>query len=282
MKRLTLAVIASLMAANAFAADLNLFNSRPTASGGGLTISQINSGLAATMTDTAILNVSGTSVVGTSEFTVYRKGPGIWVGDGTNLQTFYGFQSGQNVTSAVRATSVGVQSLRALTSGSQNTAVGGQAALAVTSGNMNTCVGYRCLYQVSTGTDNTSIGNLAGGNLTGAAVNNIAIGSVAQVPVAAGTGQLSIGNVIYGTGMGTSAVTGTIGINVQTPSTTFHVGGTASGSFLGTCATTQVCGTTQAGSLCYRATNATYYQCDGAGSFSPLQYGTKVSNTGLN
>ncbi len=64
-----------------------------------------------------------------------------------------------------------------------------------------------------------------------------------------------------------------------TPNATLDISGTLK---IGPCSTAQACGTNDAGNLCRVVRTNTLYQCNGAGSFAPMLYGTPISNTGLN
>jgi hypothetical protein len=71
---------------------------------------------------------------------------------------------------------------------------------------------------------NTIIGYQAGSGLT-TGDNNIIIGNATQVADNAGNNQMSIGNLIYGTGMTGVTSAGNIGIGVSNPTEKLHVGG---------------------------------------------------------
>lgn len=119
-----------------------------------------------------------------------------------------------------RNTAVGVGAMSENLTGDYNTAVGGSALSLKTSGISNTAVGYESLQQNFTGNFNTAIGYQAGITTTGS--SNISIGALASVPVNSGSDQLSIGNVIYGTTMSTTAL-GKIGIGEVAPSAKLQI-----------------------------------------------------------
>lgn len=104
--------------------------------------------------------------------------------------------------------------------GSNNTAVGYEAIRNSTVGQDNTAIGRAALRNNSTGNSNVAIGYQSGLNNSGS--NNITIGTNAEVPVLANSDQLSIGNVIYGTTM-TSTAAGKIGIGESNPLSKLHV-----------------------------------------------------------
>lgn len=119
-------------------------------------------------------------------------------------------------------TAVGVGSSFAITDGDSNTSMGHFSLKTNSTGSFNTAIGKQSL-EIATGDQNTAIGWSSLGNLTTGG-GNIAIGKLANVPTATANNQLSIGNVIYGTNMGTTA-TGTIGIGVPVPTERLEVDG---------------------------------------------------------
>jgi hypothetical protein len=80
-------------------------------------------------------------------------------------------------------------------------------------------VGFESL-KVTSADNNTAIGYKSGINNTGA--NNIMIGANALAPIATASNQMSIGNVIYGTTMTTTAL-GKIGIGETAPAAKLQV-----------------------------------------------------------
>lgn len=200
-------------------------------------------------------------------FTAAGIDPGI---AGTN--TFLGKNSGNfsmtgsGLSGAIYNTGIGNTALTALTSGYNNVSVGYMSAKAVTTGINNTVVGSQALYSATTGSDNVAIGsfallnatgngnvgvgsgslssatgsnNISVGNNTGGPTSgqfNIVLGAYARVPVNTGTGQLNIGNVLYGSGLyatasnsSTPTTSGKIGIGLTTPTAVLHLkAGTAS------------------------------------------------------
>jgi len=135
-------------------------------------------------------------------------------------------------------------------SGLNNTAVGASALQSlvgsVLSSNGNTALGYQAGMSITTGSANTVIGVGAGSNLT-TGTSNIIIGQV-SAPSATASGQLNIGNAIFGTGAdatgGAADADARIGIGTTTPAARFAVSGD---SFLGGALTTT--GTTTLSSL---------------------------------
>jgi hypothetical protein len=145
---------------------------------------------------------------------------------------------------------VGMDSLRELINGNNyNIGVGFESGR-----------GFRGLYNIFIGKDtgyitpatigdyNLFIGLDVGDNATTGASGNILIGKELDLPIASGTNQLSIGNLIFGTGLdgtGTTVSSGNIGIGTTTPTAILHLkAGTAtantaplkftSGTLLGT------------------------------------------------
>jgi hypothetical protein len=112
----------------------------------------------------------------------------------------------------------GSSALLANTIGIHNAAFGTSALIANINGNQNTAVGSYALSGVTSGSNNIGLGWGAGDNLTTGS-DNIIIGYQIKAPVATGSAQLNIGNLLYGTslGTGTTRSTGNIGINTTTP-----------------------------------------------------------------
>lgn len=133
-------------------------------------------------------------------------------------------------------TAVGRHALYGLQSGDVgNTAIGVYAGRNF-GGNRNIFVGYNAGYiasAIDVGDYNIFIGHYVGDNAAAGADNNILIGKELDLQVAAGDDQLSIGNLIFGTGVqgtGTTVSTGLIGIGIAAPSARFHVKGTGATS----------------------------------------------------
>jgi len=186
---------------------------------------------------------------------------------GTN--TAIGYFSLNSLITGVDDTSVGYQSMKNVTSSFDNVAVGDQTLLSLTSGSArDTALGFQAGQAISSGSDNTSIGNGAGSasgsntlsfmtavgssaltNDTGSgntalgykAANsltsgtfNIAIGANVTPVSNTASGQLTIGNVLFGTGLYSGSTVassttsgGAIGVGSTTPFATFAIGGTS-------------------------------------------------------
>jgi hypothetical protein len=138
-----------------------------------------------------------------------------------DFNTAVGVASSFANTSGTSNTSMGHFSLKSNIIGSGNVSVGNNS-LENSVGFYNTALGYRSL-SYTTGDQNVALGWRALENLTTGG-GNIGIGKIVDVPSPTSNNQLSIGNVIYGTNMGTTA-TGTIGIGVPVPTERLEVDG---------------------------------------------------------
>jgi lysophospholipase L1-like esterase len=165
---------------------------------------------------------------------------------------FLGSNSGYSNTTGTGNNFLGSNAGYANTTGSNNNFFGGNGpGYFNTTGSNNNFFGYQSGYGVSVssnvsgdifmgyksgfsiltgGNNNTFLGFQSGySDTTGA--NNIILGSYVDVPSATTSGQLNIGNVLYGTGLYTTAsnsstptTTGKIGIGNSAPSYILHVG----------------------------------------------------------
>ncbi|HEY1037191.1 MAG TPA: hypothetical protein VGE62_01255 [Candidatus Paceibacterota bacterium] len=175
-----------------------------------------------------VLNASSSSAS-----TQVGLGAGASFNSGSYYNTAIGYYAMTNTTSS-RNTAVGSGALRFNVSGisnvafgndaagsslaSYNVAIGDSALYSATSSGSNTAVGHSALlYAIGSG--NTALGYLAGQNITSGS-NNIIIGNNIYAQSATASNQLSIGNIIFGTGVdgsGTSVSSGNIGIGTTTP-----------------------------------------------------------------
>lgn len=90
----------------------------------------------------------------------------------------------------------------------------------------NTALGHKALAN-ATGQKNTALGDSAGINLSSGS-QNLLLGYQAQVPNPSGSQQMSIANLIYATGLGTSTSSiglGNVGIGLNNPSFKLQVKG---------------------------------------------------------
>lgn len=140
---------------------------------------------------------------------------------------------------------VGASAFIANTTGQYNSAIGVFGLGSNTTGSQNMAVGYSSLFGNLTGSRNVGIGYLSGFGVTGsgnvligassvaASFNqvttgsrNISIGDNVAVASATASDQLSIGNMIYGTGLigtGATVSTGKIGIGTTAPDRALEV-----------------------------------------------------------
>lgn len=151
---------------------------------------------------------------------------------GSGSNTAVGVRAMKDAQTAENGTAVGWQAMWSCTSGANNTAVGVGALLQETTGSKNTVVGANALCQTGGRTyaleQNVAFGYSAG-SAQQSGTANVIIGYSSQVPDKNGSYQLSIGNLIYGTGLtgtGDYVSSGNIGIGVTNPSTKLQVAGT--------------------------------------------------------
>lgn len=178
----------------------------------------------------------------------------------TSTANLHGTAFGYQALSKMNASSfnnnaIGYQALLNLTSGSDNNAMGQGAGSAITTGLQNTSIGSNSGPASGASSNNVYIGYLAAGNASGnnntvigenaygqggsSGSDNIVIGSATSSAPGAGTGnqniligdnitlpsrslngQLDIGNLLFGTGLGqtgTNLVIGNIGIGTTSP-----------------------------------------------------------------
>ncbi len=171
---------------------------------------------------------------------------------------FIGGQAGQNNTTGAFNTAIGngvlmlnqtasnnvalgAGTMGALTTGSLNTGLGQGALGALTTGSGNTAVGGVAMQMHSSGSYNTVIGDTAFFNAGGTSGSyNIVIGAWVNPVSLTGSGQLNIGNVIFGTGMyqtasnsSTPVLNGAIAVGTTATSSLFTLGGSRSASAWG-------------------------------------------------
>ena len=134
-----------------------------------------------------------------------------------NLDVFVGFQSGNSTTTGSQNVGIGEDALISETSGFDNTAVGAGALGGLTESGYNVALGNSAGAS-ATGAQNTLLGTAAGSGLTSGS-GNIVLGAFVDLPSNAGSGQLNIGNLIFGAGlyndtvMSSAPVSGTVQIN---------------------------------------------------------------------
>lgn len=223
----------------------------------------------------------------------------------TTLDDYFFGPSGSSGYTGTDNTGFGAGALSSLTTGSRDTAIGRQAIDGNTSGSDTTAVGffagnigvgeydddtfigsytnenagsvfasttelgYKAGYN-NAGNGNTFLGYQSAYDLTSGA-ENIAIGQDVDEPSNTASGQLNIGNLIYGTGIytgGTPSASpsgGNIGIGTTTPGSIFSIGNTSGINFsLGT-STFSTTGGINITSGCY-AVNGTCIGSGGGGT----------------
>lgn len=144
---------------------------------------------------------------------------------------FFGQSAGNTTVTGTLNVGLGGEVLDALTSGTANTGVGDDALTAVTDGFRNTGLGTDAGNGITSGDDNTVIGSSAGENITTGS-NNLIIGANIDAQSATTDDQLSIQNIIFGTGnngTNTTISTGKIGIGIVSPAEKLDVDGTVQG-----------------------------------------------------
>ncbi|MBM3272028.1 hypothetical protein FJY94_01955, partial [Candidatus Kaiserbacteria bacterium] len=107
-----------------------------------------------------------------------------------------------------------------------------------TSSDYNTLLGYQAGYGITTGSNNIWIGTATSStgiaNLTTGS-QNILIGNNISLPSATASGQLNIGNIVFGTGItgtGSTLSTGNVGIGTTTPWGKLSITGSGTGTGL--------------------------------------------------
>jgi hypothetical protein len=122
----------------------------------------------------------------------------------------------------------GISALQLNTTGNQNQAIGNNALRGNVSGTLNVAIGDSAL-RSSNGTGNIGLGFQAGSGISTGSYN-LAIGYDIDVANPAGSQQLSIGNVLFGTGLYNGGATssapvtnGNIGLGTTTPFSQFAI-----------------------------------------------------------
>jgi hypothetical protein len=138
---------------------------------------------------------------------------------------------GWGITTAANNVAVDAYALPYITTGNNNTALGYKAGYSNTTGFNNVFVGYESGQGVTTGVYNTLLGvnTVTGQNCVTTGLQNIEIGFEVCVPSPTTSGQLAIGNFIYGTGLtgtGSTVSPGKIGIGTSTPYSRLTLWGT--------------------------------------------------------
>jgi hypothetical protein len=150
-----------------------------------------------------------------------------------NSSQFRGTTAEQNVTFGTNSlytnvtggqnVAIGYGALRYLTGATSTVAIGFEAGNDLNQGSNyqnNIFLGYRAGYTAGTGANNNILIGYQAGNALTTGANNIVLGYDIDAPSNTLSNQLTIGNLIYGTGIngdGTNVSTGNIGIGTSTP-----------------------------------------------------------------
>jgi hypothetical protein len=167
-------------------------------------------------------------------------GSAIYSNTAVGYQALY---SSAMTTAAVNNTAVGYTALRNVTSGNRNTAAGMQALGANTTGGNNTGFGYDTLYFNQTGSNNTAIGDYAGlGTSSGSYANSVFVGFEAGQDIFTGSNNTVLGYEVASTTLNTGSNNILIGTNsaVDTPAqgtnNYLNIGNLIYGTSIGTAA----------------------------------------------
>ncbi|TSC87231.1 MAG: cell wall surface anchored protein [Parcubacteria group bacterium Gr01-1014_8] len=139
----------------------------------------------------------------------------------TPANVVVGHQVARQATTAYGITGIGYGALDSLTTGHDIVALGSQAGHMVTTGTNSIFLGDLSGFKDSAGANTAITGD-----------NNIIIGNnQLMIPNAAGSNQLNIGNLIFGTSLSTGATvsTGNVGIGTTSPRSILHAVAGASG-----------------------------------------------------
>lgn len=187
----------------------------------GTTVAAITGGTSA-LGDGAMIAIGFESIYGARMTTATRL---IGVGEATLA----------NVTTATDDVCIGYLACQNMTTDTQSNLIGSQAGLGLSGGGFsNNALGYFCLKGATTAKSNVVIGDCQfTANAITTAVSTIVIGSNAQVPSATASGQLVIGNGIYGTGFTANQTTvspARVGFGIKAPIAAVTVGDDGGGA----------------------------------------------------
>jgi len=226
---------------------------------------------------------------------------------GSGVDTNSVFVTGGNATSTGNAnTAIGVRAGAANTGGDSNVYIGadagmsnatgfqnvliGAAAGRSQTGSGNTVIGENALYYGKGGTSNTIVGVSAAqyvsglnnlilgagaGNVLKGGNSNILIGYGVDVPGAATSNYLNIGNTIYGTHLGGGSAR--IGVRQATPATALDVNGTLKIAYGG-----EDCGATTYGGVYYSSATHLLFACLNGSAWTQIGTAGSVTAAGAN
>jgi hypothetical protein len=167
-----------------------------------------------------------------SNFLGYQAGYSTTTGQSNN---FIGFRTGYFNTTGLQNNFLGETAGYSNTTGGYNNFLGLQSGYLNTTGGFNNFLGFQSGYSNTSGVNNTFVGYKAGySNTTGG--KNIIIGQYGDVASGTVSGQLNIGNVLFGTGLYQSNTLsaapvsgGAIGIGTNAPTHTLTLGSISTG-----------------------------------------------------
>lgn len=163
---------------------------------------------------------SATSLTDDADFTWDATNNSVTIG-GSKLfggpnNVFLGASTGNFTLSGISNVIIGPGSATQITTGAGNVSIGSSSLSFCETGSRNIAIGSGPLGNLNTGSDNIAIGNQAAGNITSAS-KGVWIGTQINAQSTTSDGQLSIQNIIFGTGntaSGTTVSSGEIGIGV--------------------------------------------------------------------
>lgn len=178
-----------------------------------------NFGLGASSLAYCVNGISNVAI-GYQALNVYDDNNSVAIGSG----------SSRSNTSGEETVSIGVNTLYRNVTGRRNTIIGMGSAYGVSNNSFSnsTYVGYKSGYSIEIGSNNGFYGYQCGDNVT-TADNCLLIGYDIDAPSATTNGQMSLGNLIFGTGLdgtGTDISSGNVGIKEPAPQDTLEINGT--------------------------------------------------------
>jgi len=163
-------------------------------------------------------NTTGEENVAIGKDALGTNQTGVW-------STAVGTEALKNSTNGANV-AIGWQSMKTATSAASNVALGFSSLSTLSINGQNTAIGHEAI-QDGTGQNNTALGYRAGNNLTTGSYN-ILIGNEVDAPTSTASNQLTIGNLIFGTGLdgiNTTLSSGSIGIGTNAPASKLQVAG---------------------------------------------------------